>query len=77
MSDHLSSPRALRDPTIDLTDLYFFPVPDVPGRLAVVVNVFPLAQPGAFFSDAVSYRVRLAPAETGADRVIPAGGPTR
>jgi Domain of unknown function (DUF4331) len=70
VSDHLSSPRALRDPTIDLTDLYFFPVPDLPGRLAVVVNVFPLAQPGALFSDAVSYRVRLAPAETGADRVI-------
>jgi hypothetical protein len=70
VSDHLSSPRALRDPTIDLTDLYFFPVPDMPGRLAVVVNVFPLAQPGAAFSDAVSYRLRLAPAETGADRVI-------
>ena len=70
VSDHLSSPRALRDPTIDLTDLYFFPVPDVPGRLAVVVNVFPLAQPGALFSDAVTYRLRLAPAETGADRVI-------
>jgi hypothetical protein len=70
VSDHLSSPRALHDPTIDLTDLYFFPVPDVPGRLAVVINVFPLARPGALFSDAVSYRVRLAPAETGADRVI-------
>jgi hypothetical protein len=70
VSDHLSSPRALRDPTIDLTDLYFFPVPDVPGRLAVVVNVFPLARPGALFSDAVSYRLRFAPAETGADRVI-------
>jgi hypothetical protein len=70
VSDHLSSPRALRDPTIDLTDLYFFPVPDVPGRLAMVVNVFPLAQPGAAFSDAVSYRLRLAPAETGADRAI-------
>jgi hypothetical protein len=73
LSDHLSSPRALRDPTIDLTDLYLFPVPDVPGRLAVVVNVFPLARPGALFSDAVSYRLRLAPAETGADRVIRAG----
>ena len=34
MSDHLSSPRVLRDPVIDLTDLYFFPVPDMPGRLA-------------------------------------------
>jgi uncharacterized protein DUF4331 len=70
VSDHLSSPRALQDPVIDLTDLYFFPVPDSPGRVAVVVNVFPLAQPGAAFSDAVGYRVRLAPAETGADRVI-------
>jgi hypothetical protein len=70
VSDHLSSPRALQDPVVDLTDLYFFPVPDSPGRLAVVVNVFPLARPGAAFSDAVAYRVRLAPAETGADRVI-------
>ncbi|WP_164835946.1 DUF4331 family protein [Actinacidiphila soli] len=74
MSDHLSSLRAVQDPVIDLTDLYFFPVPDVPGRLAVVLNLFPGAQPGAAFSDAVLYRMRLAPADIGPDAVVRARG---
>lgn len=74
MSDHLSSLRAVQDPVIDLTDLYFFPVPDVPGRLAVVLNVFPGAQPGTAFSDAVLYRIRLAPADIGPDAVVRARG---
>lgn len=70
MSDHLSSPRALKDPVIDLTDLFVFPVPDTPGWLAAVLDVFPGALPGAVFSDAVAYRIRLAPAVVGPDRVI-------
>ncbi|MGW5102950.1 DUF4331 family protein [Streptomyces sp. NPDC004100] len=70
MSDHLSSVRALRDPVIDLTDLYFFPAPDAPGRLTAVLNLFPAAQPGAAFSDAVTYRIRMAPATVGDDGVI-------
>lgn len=70
MSDHLSSPRALQDPVIDLTDLYFFPVPEMAGRLAAVVNVFPGARPGAVFSDAVIYRLRLAPAAVDLDDVV-------
>jgi len=74
VSDHLSSLRAVQDPVIDLTDLYFFPVPDVPGRLAVVLNVFPGAQPGTAFSDAVLYRIRLAPADIGHDAVVRARG---
>ena len=59
MSDHLSSQRALRDPVVDLTDLYAFPTPDAEGRLTLIMNVFPGAQPGAAFSDAVAYRFRL------------------
>jgi hypothetical protein len=74
VSDHLSSLRALRDPVIDLTDLYFFPVPEVPGRLAVVLDLFPGARPGAAFPDAVVYRVRLAPADIGRDAVVRARG---
>src|SRR5258707_8071183 len=74
VSDHLSSLRAVQDPVIDLTDLYFFPVPDVPGRLAVVLNLFPGAQPGTAFSDAVLYRIRLAPADIGPDAVGPDPG---
>jgi hypothetical protein len=61
MSDHLSGPRALADPAIDLTDLYAFPSPSRPGHLVLVLNVFPNARPGALFSDAASYRFRVRP----------------
>jgi hypothetical protein len=69
MSDHLSGPRALADPAIDLTDLYAFPSPSRPGHLVLVMNIFPSARPGALFSDAASYRFRLRPV------TIPASGP--
>jgi hypothetical protein len=59
MSDHLSSHRALKDPVVDLTDLYAFPTPGADGRLTLIMNVFPGAQPGAAFSDAAAYRFRL------------------
>lgn len=59
MSDHLSSGRALRDPVVDLTDLFAFPTPGVAGRLSLVLNVFPNAQTGTWFSDAVAYRLRF------------------
>lgn len=59
MSDHLSGYRALHDPVVDLTDLYAFPTPGTEGRLTLIMNTFPAAQPGAAFSDAVAYRFRL------------------
>jgi hypothetical protein len=59
LSDHLSSYRALHDPVVDLTDLYAFPTPGANGRLSLIMNTFPDAQPGAAFSDAVAYRFRL------------------
>ncbi|QHA04691.1 DUF4331 domain-containing protein [Streptomyces broussonetiae] len=61
MSDHLSGTRAVADPAIDLTDLYAFPSPSRPGRLVLVLDVFPSAWPGALFSDAASYRFRVRP----------------
>ncbi|MEW2254553.1 DUF4331 family protein [Streptomyces sp. NPDC047869] len=61
MSDHLSGTRAVADPAIDLTDLYAFPSPSRPGRLVLVLDVFPNARPGALFSDAASYRFRVRP----------------
>ncbi|MFG2949669.1 DUF4331 family protein [Streptomyces adustus] len=62
MSDHLSGTRAAADPAIDLTDLFAFPSPSRPGRLVLVLNVFPSAKPGALFSDAAGYRFRVRPA---------------
>lgn len=62
MSDHLSSPRALADPTCDICDLYAFPSPERPRDLVLVMNVFPRAGTTALFSDAVLYRFRLRPA---------------
>ena len=59
MSDHLSSPRALADPASDICDLYAFPSPEHPGRLTLVLTVFPRAGQAALFSDAVLCRFRL------------------
>lgn len=59
MSDHLSSYRSLQDPVVDLTDLYAFPTPGAEGRLTLIMNTFPDAQPGDAFSDAVAYRFRI------------------
>ena len=30
MSDHISGPRAIADPVIDITDVYAFPCPEIP-----------------------------------------------
>src|SRR5712664_1410692 len=69
MTDHNNSPRGVAEPAIDIGDAYVFPSPSRPGRLVLVMTVFPNAQPGALFSDAVSYRFRVRPVS------IPAGGP--
>jgi hypothetical protein len=68
MSDHNSSPRGVAEPAIDIGDLYVFPSPDRPGRLVLVMTVFPNAQPGALFSDAASYRFSIRPV------AFPSGG---
>jgi hypothetical protein len=76
MSDHFSGPRAIADPAADIADLYVFPSPERPGRLVLVMTVFPAAMPGALFSDAVAYRFRLRPVtltDTGARPVFEVG----
>ena len=59
MSDHISGPRAIADPVIDITDVYAFPCPESPRHLVLIMNVFPYAGPSALFSDAVIYRLRV------------------
>jgi Domain of unknown function (DUF4331) len=61
MSDHASSPRAVADPVIDITDMYVFPSPGQPGHLTLVLDVFPSCGPTALFSDAANYRFRVRP----------------
>lgn len=61
MSDHFSGPRAIAGPAADIADLYVFPSPEHPGRLVLVMTVFPAAVPGAHFSEAIAYRFRLRP----------------
>jgi len=46
MSDHNNSPRGVAEPAIDIGDAYVFPSPSRPGRLVLVMTVFPNAQPG-------------------------------
>jgi Domain of unknown function (DUF4331) len=70
MSDHISGPRALAQPTADITDFYAFPSPERPGHLVLVLNTVPFAGPSQPFSDALIYRFRLRPL-TLADRCDP------
>src|SRR4051812_28322304 len=61
MSDHGGGPRSLANPEIDITDVFSFPSPEREGTLVAVLTVFPIAPPGALFSDALDYRIRLRP----------------
>jgi hypothetical protein len=61
MSDHISGPRALAEPTADITDFYAFPSPERPGHLVLVLNTVPFAGPSQPFSDALIYRFRVRP----------------
>jgi hypothetical protein len=65
MSDHISGPRALAEPIADITDLYAFPSPERPGRLVLVMNTLPFAQPSDRLSDGLVYRFRLRPLSEG------------
>ena len=67
MSDHISGPRAIADPVIDITDVYAFPCPESPQHLVLIMNVFPYAGPSALFSDAVIYRLRVRSVSIAAD----------
>jgi hypothetical protein len=67
MSDHISGPRAIADPVIDITDVYAFPCPESARHLVLIMNVFPYAGPSAAFSDAVIYRLRVRSASIAPD----------
>lgn len=71
MSDHFSGPRAIAGPAGDICDLYAFPSPETEGRLVLVMNVLPLADPAAFFSDAITCRFRLRPLSLTSERPGP------
>ena len=61
MSHHISGPRAMAEPTADITDLFAFPSPEHPGRLVLALDTLPFARPSAMFSDGLIYRFRLRP----------------
>jgi hypothetical protein len=56
----------MAEPISDITDAYAFSSPEVPGRLVLVMNTLPFAQPSARFSDGLVYRFRLRPVVAGA-----------
>lgn len=63
MSDHISGPRALAEPLADITDFYAFPSTARPGRLVLIQNTYPFAQPETRFSDGLIYRFRIRPSD--------------
>ena len=71
MSDHFSGPAVMGDPAVDITDFYAFVSPERPGNLVLIMDAFPLATAGSFFSDVVTYRFRLRPLTLSGGSVIP------
>ena len=71
MSDHFSGPAVMGDPSVDITDFYAFVSPERPGNLVLIMDVFPLATAGSFFSDVVTYRFRLRPLTRRGTSIIP------
>src|SRR6478735_6468321 len=69
MSDHFSGPMVMGDPAVDITDFYAFPSPERPGNLVLIMDVFPMATAQACFSNVVTHRFRLRPAERSAGRI--------
>lgn len=61
MSHHNSGPRAHALPIADITDMYAFPAPGPAGRLTLVLNTVPFADPAGWLSDLLIYRFRLRP----------------
>jgi hypothetical protein len=61
MGDHFSSPRVFGDPAADIADVFVFPRPERPGRVVLVLTVFPSATVTSLFSDALTYRFRIRP----------------
>src|SRR3954465_10629480 len=61
MSAPIPGPRALADPIADITDVYAFPSPEREGRLVLVMNTLPFAEPEQPLSEGLIYRFRLRP----------------
>jgi hypothetical protein len=55
MSDHIDGPRAIGDPSIDLTDLFAFTSPEDSSRMVLAANVFPSAGSDAMFSNVANH----------------------
>ncbi|TKV56430.1 DUF4331 domain-containing protein [Nakamurella flava] len=76
MSHHNSGPRAHALPAGDITDMYVFPAPDHPGRLVLVLDVVPFADPQGTFAPELIYRFRARPVTADPDapaRFVAAG----
>lgn len=54
-SDHIDGPVTVRHQVADITDVYAFPSPDYPGRLALVMDVYTGVSSNGHFSDKVVY----------------------
>lgn len=61
-TDHIDGPVTSQHPVSDITDLYAFPSPDRPNRLVLILNSYPAVPANGHFSDKLSYRFLIRPA---------------
>jgi hypothetical protein len=62
-SDHQDAPSIVKRPTADITDVYLFPDPNVPGNVVLAMDVYPLlthaTAPGASFDPNTLYQFKI------------------
>src|SRR5262252_4359449 len=59
MSDHVDGPRSIGEPAADISVLFSFTSPENPGRIVLVLCVFPSAGEDAFFSNVIDHAIAV------------------
>ena len=70
-SDHIDGPITTKHKVGDLTDLFAFPTPHVPGSLTLVLNAYPFAPSTAHFSERIDYNFFIRRANIDKSRAHP------
>ena len=62
-SDHIDGPVTTAHRVGDIVDLYAFPTPNSPGKISIILDMYPLVARSGHFSDKVQYNIILRPAQ--------------
>jgi len=73
-SDHIDGPVTSAHSVADITGLFAFPSPDIPGQLVLIMNVYPGVAKSGHFTEKVSYNFLVRHANILGEASIPGFG---